>query len=307
MSKVSIIGAGNVGATCAQRIAEHDLADVVLVDKFKNLAEGKALDLSQASSLEKHSHKIIGTDDFSLIKASDIVVITAGLPRMPGETRAQLMEKNAAIVKDAAIRVKEFAPGCVVIVVTNPLDSMSYLTYKLTGFDRKKVLGMAGILDTARFKYFVSQKTGVSQKDIQAIVLGGHADTMVPLPRLCEVSGRPLEKFLTKAEIDEVIESTKNGGAQIVLLLKMGSAFYAPASSVKCMVEAILKDAKAVLPVSVYLQGEYGLSGIFCGVPVILGKSGMEKVVEFELMPDERRALNASADKIEQELGLLKI
>jgi len=306
VSKVAIIGAGNVGATCAQRILEHNLADVVLIDKIKGLAEGKALDLAQASSLENHSRKIDGGDDFSKIKGSDIVVITAGLPRMPGETRAQLIEKNSAIVKAVAQNVKKYASDSIVIVVTNPLDSMSYLTYKLTGFDRKKVLGMAGILDTARFKYFVSQETGFPQLEIDAIVLGGHADTMVPLPRVCEVAERPLEKVMTKEEIDAAIEKTKNGGAQIVSLLKMGSAFYAPASSVKCMVDAILNDKKTVSPVSVYLQGEYGIKDIFCGVPVILGKNGMEKIVELDLAQDEKKVLNVSADKIRQEIDLLK-
>lgn len=305
--KVSVIGAGNVGATCAQRILDANLADVVLVDIVEGLAQGKALDMAQAGILDGYRCRIEGTTDYSKIQGSDIVIITAGLPRKPGMKRSDLIEKNKEIIKSIVEKVKEFAENSIIIMVTNPLDSMTYLAYKASGFDKKKILGMAGVLDTTRLRYFMSQKTGMPASEVEALVLGGHADTMVPLSSLSMISGKCLDKFLMDSEIKELLERTRNGGAEIVSLLKQGGAFYAPASSVKWMVHSILKDTKTVMPVSVYLEGEYGIKDLCLGVPVKLGKLGAEEIVDLDLNNDERKMLLRSAEKTKEEIDLLNL
>jgi len=305
--KVSIIGAGNVGATCAQKILDANLADVVLVDIAEGLAQGKALDLAQSGVLEGHRCKVEGTSDFSRISGSDIVVITAGFPRKPGMKRSDLVEKNSEVIKGIVEKIKEFAKDSIIIMVTNPLDTMTYLAYKVSGFDKKKVLGMAGVLDTARLRYFVSEKAGMPASEVEALVLGGHADTMVPLPRLSQICGKEMEKYLMDNEIKELIDRTRKGGAEIVSLLKQGSAFYAPASSVKWMVHSILKDTKTIMPVSVFLEGEYGIRDIYLGVPAKLGRTGVEEIIELDLNNSEKKELQRSTDKTKKEIESLKL
>lgn len=300
--KVAIVGAGNVGATCAQRILERDLADVALVDLVEGLAEGKALDLNEASPLEYHNRRATGSTSYEIIADSQVVVVTAGLARKPGMSRSDLLEANAAIIKQIIPNAVGYAPKAVLLIVTNPLDVMTYLAYRLAGWPPQRVLGMAGLLDSARLRYFVAQRLRVSVKEVQALVLGGHGDSMVPLPRYTTVAGVPLTALLPKQEIEALIERTRDGGAEVVKLLKAGSAFYAPASSVADMVQAILLDEHRVLPASVYLEGAYGLKDLCCGVPIRLGIKGVEEVVEIPLEPAEKSALIASAQGIRKEL-----
>jgi malate dehydrogenase len=298
MKKVSIIGAGNVGSSVALYLAEHKIADVYLIDIVEGLPAGEALDAEEAAPIRRYDVELRGCTDFSCLVDSDVVVITAGIARKPGMSRDDLLNTNAKIIKSVSEKVAEFAPNTIVIMVTNPLDVMSYLTLKTTGFALKKIVGMAGILDSIRFRYFVSQKLGVSVIDTTAMVLGGHGDSMVPLPRYSTVSGIPLTELMPKDDIDKLIERTRKGGAEIVSYLKTGSAYYAPAASVAKMVECIIRDKRRILPCSAYLRGEYGIDGIFVGVPVMLGKNGVEKIIELELIPEELEALHTSASAV---------
>ncbi|MEB3225915.1 MAG: malate dehydrogenase [Synechococcus sp.] len=307
--QVAVIGAGKVGSTLAQRIIEKNLADVVLLDIVEGLPQGLALDLYEAQGLEGHNKTILGTNDYDDTAGSDIVVITAGLPRKPGMTREDLLHYNAKIVVHAAKEAIQRSPEAIFIVVTNPLDVMTYLTWRATGIPTNHVLGMGGVLDSSRLRTFIAMELGVSTGDISALVLGGHGDLMVPLPRYCTVGGVPLPELLDQATIERLIERTKNGGAEIVQLLKTGSAFYAPASSVCAMVEALIQDQSRLLPASVYLQGQYGLADLFLGVPCRLGCRGVEAVIELPLMDAELEQLQRSAqavrEGIEKALGKL--
>src|SRR5664280_1670970 len=296
--KVTVIGAGNVGATAAQRIAESGLADVTLIDVVEGLPQGKALDLSEAAPLHYNGHAIVGTNDYADTAGSDVIVVTAGLARQPGMTRDDLLLKNMGIVRSVVAKAVQYSPNAFVIMVTNPLDAMVHVALETTGFPRERVIGMAGVLDSARFRTFIAQELGVSVVDVSAFVLGGHGDTMVPLPRLSTVAGIPLPELLSAERIDALSTRTRNGGAEIVALLKAGSAFYAPASSAVHMVDAILNDRKRVLPCAVLLRGEYKIDGLVVGVPIVLGASGAERIIEVALTEDEKGALIASAGAV---------
>jgi len=294
--KISVIGAGNVGSTTALFLAQKQLGDVVLVDVVEGLAQGKALDLMEAAPVLGYDCRITGTDSFEAIADSSMVIITAGLARKPGMTREDLLKKNAAIIKGIVDEIKRHAPKAFILMVTNPLDVMTYYALKTSGFERSRVFGQAGVLDGARFVSFIAEKTGVSVKEIQALVLGGHGDTMVPLPRLATVGGRPLKDAVDAATLDQLITRTRKAGAEIVSLLKTGSAYYSPAASAVAMAEAVIKDTKAVMPASVLLEGEYGLNDVCIGVPVKLGRQGVEEIVDMTLTEDEKKSLEASAD-----------
>ena len=297
---VAIIGAGQVGATSAQRILEKGLADVVLFDVVPGMPQGKALDLMEASPIEGHDRRIVGTNDYKDIRGAEIVVITAGLPRKPGMTREDLLALNAKIVREVCGNIKTFAPQAKVLVVTNPLDVMTYLAYKVTGFPASRVIGMAGVLDAARMRFFIAEKLGMVPRSVEAIVLGGHGDLMVPVSSHSKAGPKPVKDQIPPQELSQIEQRTRDGGAEIVTLLKTGSAFYAPASSVCEMVGAILKDQKKILPACAYLAGAYGLSGIYFGVPVLLGKNGVEQIVEIPLAESEKNALQLSAQKVKQ-------
>ncbi len=305
--KVSIIGSGFVGTMVAQRIAENNLADVVIVDIIEGLPQGKALDISQSASLEGIDVKVTGTNDFSEIRNSRIVVVTAGLARTPGMTREELAGKNGNIIKSITEKIKEHAPECIIIVVTNPLDVMTQLAWKVSGFPARRVVGMGGILDTARYKLFLAEELNVSIRDIHALVLGGHGDAMVPVERYTTLNGIPISRLIKPERLQAIIERTKNGGAEIVKLLKTGSAWHAPSSSVMVMVEAILMDSKRMLPASVYLEGEYGIEGIYIGAPITLGAAGVEKIHKIDLPDDELAALSLSADVVRKTFESLNI
>lgn len=304
--KVTVVGAGNVGATAAQRLAEKELCDVVLVDIIEGIPQGKALDLVEASPIEKHDAHLIGSNSYEDSKDSDIVIITAGIPRKPGMSRDDLISTNAGIVKSVAKQVKELSPDAVIIVVSNPLDAMCHVAFEASGFPKNRVIGMAGVLDSARFRAFIAMELNVSVENTTAFVLGGHGDTMVPLPRYSTVAGIPITELLPKERIDAIVERTANGGAEIVALLKTGSAFYAPASAAVEMAESILKDKKKILPCAVYLEGEYGINDLFIGVPVKLGAKGVEEIIEITLTDDEKAALEKSADSVKELKELLK-
>ena len=295
MKKVSVIGAGNVGATAAHLVAQKELADVVLVDIVEGVPQGKALDMAEAAPIGRFDAKIIGTNDYAEISGSDIVVITAGLPRKPGMDRLDLLHKNAKIIEEVSKNIAKYAPDTVVIMVTNPVDVMTYHSWKVTGFPENRVMGQAGVLDSARFAAFIAMELDVSVEDISAMVLGGHGDEMVPLSRFTTVSGIPITELLPTETIDRLIQRTRKGGSEIVGLLKTGSAFYAPATAVTRMVEAILKDKKRILPCSAHLKGEYGIENVYIGVPVKLGADGIEEIIELKLTEYERTALHDSA------------
>ncbi|MBF0217703.1 MAG: malate dehydrogenase [Candidatus Omnitrophica bacterium] len=303
--KVSIIGAGNVGATTALYISELDIADVVLVDVVDGIAKGKALDFMESSPVRGFHVNITGISGYDEIANSDIVVVTAGLARKPGMTREDLLFRNAEIIAGITDQIKRKAPNCIIIMVTNPLDVMAYLAWKKSGFSHNKVIGMAGVLDSARLKYFISKELSISSKDIQALVLGGHGDSMVPLSRFCTVSGIPITKLMSEEKVNELNERTKNAGAEIVEFLKTGSAYYSPAASVAEMVETILKSTKRILPCGAYLSGEYGLKDIYIGVPVVLGPLGIDRVIELELTKEELNSLNSSAETILKSIKLI--
>ena len=303
--KVSIIGAGAVGATLAQRILESGLADVVLLDIFKNIALGKAMDLSDASPISGHERHIAGTDDYKDIESSDIVVITAGLPRRSGMTRDELISKNAGIIRDVAAKVKVHAPRSIVIVVTNPLDVMTYLTYKVTGFPKNRVIGMAGVLDGARLVYLIASSLGVPRSSVKTYILGSHGDTMVPLISNTSVNGKPVTGIMAGEKLTEIVKRTCDRGAEIVSLLGSGSAYYSPSAAVFKMIESILKDKKETLTASAYLEGEYGVNDLYIGVPCKIGKFGVEKVVELALSVEEKVAFLRSVQVIKALNNLL--
>jgi malate dehydrogenase len=298
-NKITVVGAGNVGATMAHIAAGRKLGEIVLIDIVKGLAEGKALDMAEAGPVQGYNGKITGTTDWAKAKNSEIVVITSGLARKPGMSRDDLLAKNVQIVKEVSQKVKEFCPDSIVIVVSNPLDAMVYTTAKVTGFAKNKILGMAGVLDAARFSHFVATELGVSGEDVHGILMGGHGDDMVPLPRFTTVSGIPITELLDVATINRLVERTRKGGIEIVDLLG-SSAYYAPAAGVVKMAEAIMADSKAIMPCSAYCQKEYNAGGYFVGVPVVLGKDGVEKVIELKLNADERAQFNASLEHVKQ-------
>jgi malate dehydrogenase len=306
-SKVTVVGAGNVGATTAQYIVERELADVVLTDVVDGLPQGKALDLLEAGPVHGYDCRLTGATDYKETAGSDIVVITAGLARKPGMSRDDLLFKNAEIVGAVVDAVARLSPESILIVVTNPLDAMAQLAWRKSGFPKHRVFGMAGILDSARFRTFIAQELEVSVENVTAFVLGGHGDTMVPLPRYSTVAGIPITDLLSKERIEALVKRTANGGAEIVNLLKTGSAFYAPGASVTEMVEAILKDKKKILPCAAYLEGEYGIKGLFVGVPVKLGRRGIEQIVQITLTPDEAAALKRSAEAVRELTDKLKV
>ncbi|MBX7158019.1 MAG: malate dehydrogenase [Verrucomicrobiae bacterium] len=294
-SKITVVGGGFVGATTAQRLVEKELGDVVLHDIVEGMPQGKALDMMQSACLEGFDCQVRGTNDPADYKDSDVVIITSGLPRQPGMSRDDLLLKNAEIVGGVADNVKKYAPNAILIIVSNPLDVMTYLAAARTGFPKNKVMGMAGVLDSARFRCFIAMELGVSQRDVEAMVLGGHGDDMVPLARYSTVSGISIEALLPKEKIDAMIDRTRNGGAEIVKLLQKGSAYYAPSSAAVQMAEAILKDSKRVLPCAVWCTGQYGIMNQFVGVPCRLGKKGVEEVIELQLTPEELKQLQDSA------------
>jgi malate dehydrogenase len=298
--KVTVVGAGNVGATAAMRLAEKELADVILIDVLDGIPAGKALDLAEAAPIEKHDSKVTGvTADYSAAKDSDIVIITAGIPRKPGMSRDDLLSTNMGIMKSVVTEIARVAPDSILIIVSNPLDAMCHVAMDASGFPRERVIGMAGVLDSARFRTFIAMELDVSVENTHAFVLGGHGDTMVPLPRYSTVSGIPITELMSPDRIESLVERTRNGGAEIVGLLKTGSAYYAPASAAVEMAEAILKDKKKILPCAVYLGGEYGINNLFIGVPVKLGEKGAEQVIEIELTEYESKALHASAAAVQ--------
>jgi malate dehydrogenase len=305
--KVTIVGSGNVGATAAHWIAAKELADVVLIDIVEGVPQGKGLDLLEAMPIEKRDSHVTGTNDYADTAGSDIVVITAGIPRKPGMSRDDLLNTNYKIMKDVVGRVVEFSPNCILIIVSNPLDAMAQAAYKLSGFARQRVIGMAGVLDSARFRAFIAEELRVSVENVTAFVLGGHGDTMVPLPRYSTVAGIPITELMDAPTIERLVQRTRDGGAEIVKYLKTGSAYYAPSAAATEMVEAILKDKKKILPCAAYLQGEYGISGLFVGVPVKLGSSGIEQIIEIRLTTEEKAALDKSAAAVTELTGVIGI
>jgi malate dehydrogenase len=298
--KISVIGAGNVGASTALFLAQQRLGNIVLIDVIEGMPQGKALDMAEAGPVNRYESHLAGSCSFEDMDSSNIVVITAGLPRKPGMTRMDLLTKNAEIVTSVTRHIARLAPQAIIIVVTNPLDVMAYVAWKTSGFPKQRVVGMAGVLDSTRFRYFVAAELNVSVEDTQAMVLGGHGDSMVPLPRYTTVSGVPITQLLQQKKVDKLVDRTRKGGTEIVNLLKTGSAYYAPAASVALMVEAIVTDKERLLPASALLDGEYGLKDVFVGVPVILGQDGVEKIVELELSQSEKEALHKSAADVSE-------
>lgn len=301
--KITIVGAGNVGATAAHWVVSKELGDVVLVDIAEGIPQGKALDLLESAPVEGFDCRVTGTNDYAATENSDVVVITAGLPRRPGMTRDDLLKTNGKIMASVTEQVAKYSPNSVLIIVSNPLDAMAYVAKKVSGFPRSRVIGMAGVLDSARFRTFIAEAAGVSMEDVHGFVYGGHGDTMVPMVRYCSIAGVPLEKFLSKQKIDEVVERTRKGGLEIVNLLKTGSAFYAPSASVVQMVESIVKDKKRILPCAVWLEGEYGLKDLYVGVLAKLGTGGVEQVIELDLNEQEKKDLDSSVEAVR---GLIK-
>jgi malate dehydrogenase len=299
-SKISVIGAGFVGSTLVQRLAERDYADVVMFDIVPNMPQGKALDMLEAGPVLGYDSLITGTNDYSDTANSDIVVITSGFPRKPGMSRDDLVKKNQEIIGQVTEQVVKHSPNCLIIMVTNPLDAMAQFALRVSGFPRERIIGMAGVLDTARFRTFIAQELDVSVRDVQAYVLGGHGDSMVPLSRLCTVAGVPISKLIAAERIEQIVQRARDGGAEIVKLLGTGSAYFAPSASVLQMVDSILLDKKMILPCTVYLQGEYGLHDLFIGVPVKLGSKGVEQIIEVELTELERTLLHKSADAVRE-------
>ena len=304
-SKVTVVGAGNVGATVAQKLIEKNISDVVLVDILEGIPQGKSLDLMEARPVELHDRKIIGSNDYILSKDSDVVVITAGIARKPGMSRDDLLKTNAGIVGGVTTEIVKYSPNSIIIIVSNPLDVMTHLAYLKSKFPPARVFGMAGVLDSARMRFFIAEALNVSTDDVQAMVLGGHGDQMVPVPRFSTVSGIPITELLPPKKIEEINKRTRDGGIEIVNYLKTGSAYYAPASSTVTMVEAIVADRKRVFPVCTYLNGEYGLKNVFVGVPVKLGSKGIEQIIELKLAPEELEALHKSAEAVKQNVAKL--
>lgn len=306
--KVTVIGAGNVGATCAQRLVDKELAnEVVLVDVIEGVPQGKGLDMFEATPVEMTDVRVVGTNGYDETANSDIVIITAGIARKPGMSRDDLMNTNSAIVKSCTEQAVARSPKSIIIVVSNPLDVMTYVAWKVSGFEKHRVMGMAGVLDSARFRSFIAMELNVSVEDVNAFVLGGHGDSMVPLPRYSTVAGIPITELMSQATIDRLVTRTRNGGIEIVNYLKTGSAYYAPSASTVQMAESIIKDKKRILPCAVYLQGEYGISDNFVGVPVKLGRKGIEEIIQIKLTADEQAALNKSAEEVRSQIAKLKL
>ena len=306
-SKITVVGAGFVGSTLVQRLAERDYADVVMFDIIPNMPQGKALDMLQAGPVLGHDSLVTGTNDYADTANSDIVVITSGFPRKPGMTRDDLVKKNQEIISQVTQEVVKYSPHCIIIMVTNPLDAMAQLAYHISGFPRNRVIGMAGVLDTARFRTFIAQELNASVRDVQAYVLGGHGDTMIPLSRMCTVAGVPISELISVERIEQIVQRTRDGGAEIVKLLGTGSAYFAPSASVLQMVDSILLDKNMIMPCAVYLQGEYGIHGLFVGVPVKLGAQGLEQVIEIELTQDEQSLLQKSAHAVKELVDVMGI
>lgn len=304
--KVTIVGAGNVGATAAQRLAEKELADVVLIDIIEGVAQGKSLDLAQAAPIEKHDACLTGTGDYEKSAGSDIVIITAGVTRKPGMSRDDLLAINRGIVKNVVRQAARYSPESVLIMVSNPLDAMCHVAMEESGFAKSRVIGMAGVLDSARFRAFIAAELDVSVENVHALVLGGHGDTMVPLPRFSTVAGVPITELMTPERIGELVARTRVGGTEIIGLLKTGSAYYAPAAAVVEMAESILKDKKKILPCAAYLEGEYGIDGLFAGVPVKLGTAGIEQIITLKLTKDEQKMLHNSAASVRELVEAMK-
>ncbi len=305
--KVTVIGAGFVGSTLVQRLAERDYADVVMFDIIPNMPQGKALDMLEAGPVLGYDSLVIGTNDYADTTNSDIVVITSGFPRKPGMSRDDLVKKNQEIITQVTEQVVKHSPNCIIIMVTNPLDAMAQLAYHISGFPRERVIGMAGVLDTARFRTFIAQEVGASVRDVQAYVLGGHGDTMVPLSRMCTVAGVPISQLIPAERIEQIVQRTRDGGAEIVKLLGTGSAYFAPSASILQMIDSILLDKKMIMPCTVHLQGEYGINSLFIGVPVKLGAKGLEQIIEIELTEQERTLLNKSADAVRELIRVMGI
>jgi malate dehydrogenase len=306
-SKITVVGAGFVGSTLVQRLAERDYADVVMFDIIPNMPQGKALDMLQAGPVLGYDSLVTGTNDYADTANSDIVVITSGFPRKPGMTRDDLVKKNQEIISQVTQEVVRYSPDCIIIMVTNPLDAMAQLAYHISGFPRNRVIGMAGVLDTARFRTFIAQELNASVRDVQAYVLGGHGDTMIPLSRMCTVAGVPISELISAERIEQIVQRTRDGGAEIVKLLGTGSAYFAPSASVLQMVDSILLDKNMIMPCAVYLQGEYGIHGLFVGVPVKLGTQGLEQVIEIELTQDEQSLLQKSAHAVKELVDVMGI
>jgi len=306
-SKITVVGAGFVGSTLTQRLVERDYADVVMFDIIPNMPQGKALDMLQAGPVLGYDSLVVGTNDYADTANSDIVVITSGFPRKPGMSRDDLVKKNQEVVGQVTQEVVRNSPNCIIIMVTNPLDAMAQLAFHISGFPRNRVVGMAGVLDTARFRTFIAQELSVSVRDVQAYVLGGHGDTMVPLARMCTVAGVPLSQLLPAERIEQIVQRTRDGGAEIVNLLGTGSAYFAPSASILQMVDSILLDKRMIMPCAVYLQGEYGFHNIFVGVPVKLGANGVEQIIETELNDHERALLQKSANAVKELIGVMGI
>jgi malate dehydrogenase len=303
--KVTVVGAGNVGANCALRIADKELADVVLVDVVEGVPQGKGLDLLQSGPVQGYDVNITGANDYEPTANSDIVIITAGFPRKPGMSRDDLLLANYEVIKTATEQVAKYSPNCIIIVVTNPLDAMAQAAFQVSKFSKNRVIGMAGVLDSARFRTFIAQELNVSVENVTGVVMGGHGDTMVPLVRLSNVAGIPLTELMDQATIDRIVDRTANGGAEIVKYLKTGSAYYAPSAAAVEMAESILKDKKKVLPCAAYLEGEYGINGLYVGVPVKLGARGIEKIYEIKLTADETAKLHKSAASVQELVNVL--
>jgi malate dehydrogenase len=305
--KITIVGSGNVGATVAHRLADKQLGDVVLIDILEGIPQGKGLDLLQSGPIEGYDVRIKGTNDYADTAGSDLVVLTAGFPRKPGMSRDDLLKANYDVVKATVEQVVKHSPDCILIVVTNPLDAMAQTAYKVSGFAKNRVVGMAGVLDTARYRTFLAEALNVSVQNVQGFVLGGHGDTMVPVPRYTTVAGIPVAELLPKEQLDQIIKRTANGGAEIVSLLKTGSAYYAPSAAVAEMVDAIFNDRKKILPCAAYLEGEYGIRGLFVGVPVKLGARGIEQIIEIRLTSEEQAALQRSANAVRELVGVIGV
>ncbi len=305
--KITIVGAGNVGATAAHWIAQKELGNVVLIDVLEGIPQGKGLDLLEAMPIEKRDSFVLGTNNYADTANSDIVVITAGIPRKPGMSRDDLLNTNYKIMQDVVGKVVANSPNSILIVVSNPLDAMAQAAYKISGFSRNRVIGMAGVLDSARFRAFIAMELKVSVENVTAFVLGGHGDTMVPLPRYSTVAGIPITELIDKSTLDGLVQRTRDGGAEIVKYLKTGSAYYAPSAAVTEMVEAILKDKKKILPCAAYLEGEYGINGLYVGVPVKLGAKGIEQIIEIKLTPEEKAALDKSAAAVKELVGVIGV
>ncbi|HXY39334.1 MAG TPA: malate dehydrogenase [Vicinamibacteria bacterium] len=305
--KVTVVGAGNVGATLAQRIVDRELADVVLVDIVEGMPQGKGLDMRQATPIELSDSRVIGTNDYADTAGSELVIITAGIARKPGMSRDDLLNTNYKIVRECTENAVRHSPSAILMVVSNPLDAMCQVAYKVSGFPRQRVFGMAGVLDSARMRTFIAMELGVSVENVSAFVLGGHGDTMVPLPRYSTVSGVPITELLSPEKVEAIVKRTANGGAEIVSLLKTGSAYYAPSSSTAEMVDAVLKDKHKILPCACYLEGEFGIKGLYVGVPAQLGARGVEKIWEIKLTDAERAALHKSAAAVQELVSVLKL